>query len=179
MRPYVKNKPIKLQFKCWYHCPSKTGYLYQFHKYLDKKKRREENLGSSVTLPLTECLEHTYCTIFYENFFNSPSLIIKLFDKGLYRIGTARMDRKGMSKMKPDKQMNSGDHEYQFAGEVAYYKWFDQQPVIMLFSNISGMQSTSIDQRRKKGSATKVPILCPEGIKMYNQSTGGANLVDQ
>ena len=49
----------------------------------------------------------------------------------------------------------------------------------MLFSNISGMQSTSTAQGRMKGSATKIPVPCPDTIKMYNQGMGGVDLVDQ
>ena len=94
IRQYVKNKPIKWGFKIWYRCASKTGYLYQFDLYLGKKESREENLGPSVVFSLTECLEDMYCTILFDKFFYSPSLIIKLFDKGLYRIGTARTGRK-------------------------------------------------------------------------------------
>ena len=127
-------------FKFWYHNTSKTGYLYQLHLYLGNKESREENLGPSVVLALTECLEDTYSTIFFDNFFNSPSLIIKLFEKCLYGIGAARMDRKGIPKRKPDKQMKWGDHEYQFTDKVACCKWFDGRSATMLFSNIYGMQ---------------------------------------
>ena len=93
----MKNKPIKWGFKFWYHCTSKTGYLYQFDLYLDKKESREKNFGLSVVRALTECLEDTYCTFlfvfcsFFDNFFNSPSLITKLFDKALYGIDSARI----------------------------------------------------------------------------------------
>ena len=172
MRQYLKNKPINWGFKFWYHCASKTGYLYQFDLYLGKKESREENLGPNVVLALTECLKDTQCTIFFDNLFNSPSLIIKLFDKGLYGIGTARMDKKGMLKMKPEKQMKRGDHEYQFTDKVACCKWFDRRSVTILSSSISSMQSTSIVQRRMKGSATKIPVLCPDVIKMYKSRYG-------
>ena len=59
MRQYLKNKPINWGFKFWYHCASKTGYLYQFDLYLGKKESRGENLGPSVVLALTECLKDT------------------------------------------------------------------------------------------------------------------------
>ena len=94
MRQYVKKKPIKQEFKFCYHCASKTGYLNQFDLHLSKKESREENLGPNVVLSLTECLEGTYCTFSVDNFFNGTSLIIKLFDKGLFGVGTARMGMK-------------------------------------------------------------------------------------
>ena len=75
MKQYVKNKPIKWSFKFLFRCASKTGYLYQLDLYLVKKEKTEESLGPSVVLKVTECLKNSYCTVFFNNFFNSPSLI--------------------------------------------------------------------------------------------------------
>ena len=71
---------------------------------------------------MTEYLEDMYCAILFDNSFNSLSFIRKLFDKGLYGIGTARMNEKGMPKMKPDNQMKRGDQEYQFNDKIACCK---------------------------------------------------------
>ena len=48
-----------------------------------------------------------------------------------------------MPEIKPDKQMDRSDHEYQFTDKVACCKWFDQQSFMLLFGSISGMLSTS------------------------------------
>ena len=103
MKQYVKNKPIKWGFKFRFCCASKTGYLYQFDFYLGKKEKTEENLGPSVVFKMIECLENSYCTVFFNNFFNSPSLITKLHDRGFYGVGTARKDRVGMPEMTADR----------------------------------------------------------------------------
>ena len=179
MKQYVKNKPIKWGFKFWFRCASKTGYLYQLDLYLGKKEKTEENLGPSVVLKMTECLENSYCTVFFDNFFNSPSLITKLYDRGLYGVGTARKDRLGMPKMVVDRKMRRGDHNYMYSDKVACCKWFDRRSVLMLFSNIEGMSTTSTVLRRQKGSASKIKVPCPDVIKMYNQGMGGVDLIDQ
>ena len=116
---------------------------------------------------------------FFNSFFNSPSLIIKHFDKGLYGIGTAGMDRKRTPKIKSARQIKRGDHNYQFTDKDACCKWFDLRSVKKLFSYISGMQSTSNVRRRMKGSATKIPVPCPDVIKMDNPGMGGVDLVGQ
>ena len=90
MKQYVKNKPIKWGFKFWFRCASKTGYLCQLDLYLSKKEKTEEIFGPSVVLKMTECLENRYCTVFFDNFFNSPSLITKIYDRDLYGVVTAR-----------------------------------------------------------------------------------------
>lgn len=179
MKQYVKNKPIKWGFKFWYRCASSTGYLYQLELYLGKKESAEENLGPGVVLKMTEGLENTFCTIFFDNFFNSPSLIVKLYDRKLYGIGTARKDRKGMPNLMQDKKMKRGDFEFQFSDKVGCCKWFDRRSVVMLFSNVDGMTTTSTVPRRQKGSTTKLQVTCPDVIKMYNKGMGGVDLIDQ
>ena len=81
--------------------------------------------------------------------------------------------------MKPDKQIERGDHKYQFTDKVACCKWFDLRSVTMRFSDISGMPLTSTVQLWMKGSAAKIPAPSPDLIKMYNQGMGGVESVDQ
>ena len=105
---------------------------------------------------MAECLENSYCTVFFYNFSNSPLLITKLYDRGLYGVGTARKDRVGMPEMTPDKKMRRGDHDYMYSDRVACCKWFDRRSVLILFSNIEGMSTTSTVIRWQKGSASKI-----------------------
>ena len=77
MKQYVKNKLIKWSFKFWYHCASETGYLYKFDLYLGKKKSAEETLGPGIVLKMTETLQRSHW-MFFDNFFNSPLLIVNL-----------------------------------------------------------------------------------------------------
>ena len=64
IKKYVKNKPIKWGFKFLYRCTSETGYLYQFHLYLDKKESAAENLGPGVVLKMTESLQNSHRMFF-------------------------------------------------------------------------------------------------------------------
>ena len=70
-KQYIKNKPIKWGFKWWCRCISITGYLYEFNLYLGKKEKTELGLGESVVLNLSQKLEGSYCTLYFDNFFNS------------------------------------------------------------------------------------------------------------
>ena len=127
---------------------------------------------------MTECLENSYCTVFFNNFFNSPSLITKLHDRGFYGVGTAGKDRVGMSEMTADRKMRKGDHDSMYSEKVACCKWLDRCSVLMLFSNIEGM-STTTALRQQKGFASKIQVPCPDVIKMYKQGMGGVDLIDQ
>ena len=69
--------------------------------YLERIQIPEFNLGpgEEVVLPLTKDLEQSFCTVYFDNFFNSPKLIEALFQKGIYGIVTVRANRKRMSRM--------------------------------------------------------------------------------
>ena len=73
--------------------------------YLRKKKTPEFNLGlgQEIVLQLTKDLERSFCTVYFDNFFNIPKLIEKLFPKNICGIGTVRANRKKMPKMIDDK----------------------------------------------------------------------------
>ena len=100
MKQYIKNKLIKWSFKYLYRCDNETGYVHQLELYQGRKEKRKLNLGSSVVLDLCQVLKDTYCHAFFNDFFNSPTLIQKLDDNGLYGLGTAHSDRINIPQMK-------------------------------------------------------------------------------
>ena len=152
---------------------------YEFYFYLGKKQNVEINLGEDVVMQLSEKLKGIFCTLFFDKFFNSPLLINKLFGESIYVIGTVRSNRKHMPKLKDDKKMARGDSDFQFSKNVICCKWFDNKLVLLLATNIEGMDGTSNVMRRSKGSATKTPVLCPNIIKMYNSSMSGVDVIGQ
>ena len=172
MKQYIKSKPIKWGFKFWFRCSSKSGYLYQMDIYLGRKQTPEFNLGlgEEVVLQLTKDLERSFCTVYFDNFFNSPKLIEKLFQKGIYGIGTVRANRKQMPKMIDDKQMKRGDCELLFSGNKMAGKWMDNRSVLLLSSALEGMNDMLSVQTREKGSKTKYLVPSFKVIKLYNSS---------
>ena len=70
--------------------PINSCYLYETHLYLQKKQETEYNLDEIFVLNFSQSLRDTYCTLYFNNFFDSPALIAKLFDDGVYGIGTVR-----------------------------------------------------------------------------------------
>ena len=63
------------------------------------------NLGSIVVLDLCQVLKNTHRPVFFDDFFNNPTLIQKLHDNGLYGLGTVHSDSVNMLQMKKDKEM--------------------------------------------------------------------------
>ena len=100
MEQYIKSKPIKQGFQFWFCCSSKSGYLYQMDIYLKKKQAPEFNQGhgEDVALQLTKDLEQLFCTVYFDNFFNSPKLNEKLFKKVIYDIWDGLSQQKANGK---------------------------------------------------------------------------------
>ena len=78
--------------------------------------------------------------------------------------------------MKKDKGMKRGEYQYNYK---ACIKWYDNKSVMLLGSHLEEITSISIVQRRLMGSPSKIPVNCPNGIKLYNSKMGGADLMDQ
>ena len=81
-KQFTKNKPVRWGCKWWCQCCSKTGYLYEFDLFLGKKEKADLGLGETVVLDLSKKLENAHCMLYFDNFFNSPTLVEKLFNKG-------------------------------------------------------------------------------------------------
>ena len=120
--------------------------------------------------------------LYFDNFFNSPTLVDKLFDRGIYCLGTVRSDRKYMAIMKKDKDMKRGGTDFQYSNNVVAVKWFDNRGVKIVgtcLEEYNKVSTVTTVTRRVKGQKTKIPVPCPEVIKDYNSSMGGVDLLDR
>ena len=157
-------------FKWWCRCSS-SGYLYETHLYLGKKQETEYSSGESVVLNLSQSLRDIYCTLYFDNFFSSSALIAKLFDDGIYDIGTVQPNHKLMPKLL--------DIHYQYSEKVICIKWKDNRDIVLLESNVDGADDCSSVQRCEKGMSSKTSYPCPQLVKKYNKGMGGVDLMDQ
>ena len=140
--------------------------------------KAEFGLGESVVLSLCKNLKNRFCYVFFDNFFTSPNLMLKLFEDGIYTSGTVRSKRKHKPTLKADKQMKGGEHDWLVCNTISATKWMDNQSVILLpnYHNPSVVQEIN---RRVKGSKEKVKVSCPAVIREYNTCMGGVDLCDQ
>ena len=174
----MKNKPIKWGFKFWFCCGEKSGCLYEFDMYLGKKGNTEFGLGESFVLSLCQKFKDTHCFAFFDNFYTSPALLVKLLEMTIYATGTVRANRKNMPVWKHDKEMKRGEHDWFSSNHLSVIKWMDNNSVILL-SNYFNPKKTQQIERTVKGSKDKVKVTCPSVIQEYNQFMGGVDLRDQ
>ena len=117
--------------------------------------------------------------LYFDSFFNSPTLVEKPFDKGICCLGTAPSDPKNMAVMKKDKDMKTGDVDFQYANNVVAVKWFDNRGVKMVGTCLEECDKIPIVARRVKGQSAKIPVPCPEIIKDYNSGMGAVDFLGQ
>ena len=75
---------------------------------------------------LSEKLKGTYCTLLFDNVFNSPALIHKLFEDGRYGVETVQPNRKQMLKSKEDKKMSRGESDFHYSKNIVCCKGTEQ-----------------------------------------------------
>ena len=90
------------------------GYLLR----KETNTRLQSSSWGRIILQLTKDLERSFCTVCFDNFFNSPKLFEKLLQKGIYGIGAVRANRKQMPKIIGDKQMKRGDCQLLFSSNT-------------------------------------------------------------
>ena len=84
-----------------------------------------------------------------------------------------------MPTVKPDKGMKRGDVDVQYSENIICCKWYDNKAVMLLSTNLEGMDSCSNMMCRTKGSANKIPINCPNIVKLSNNGMDGVDIIDQ
>ena len=98
------------------------GYLYEFNMDLGKKGNTEFGLGESVVFSLCQNLKDMHCFVFFDNFFTSPALLVKLLEMGIYATGTVRANRKNMPVLKHGKEMKRGEHDWLSSNHLSAIK---------------------------------------------------------
>ena len=83
-----------------------------------------------------------------------------------------------MAKLNKDQKIPKGESDFHYSKNTICCKWYDNNPVLLLGTNVDGMSGVCNVMRRTKGSATKAPASCPN-IKLYNNDMGGVDIIDQ
>ena len=179
---YMPKKPTRFGIKVWVIAEAKTGYVLDFAVYTgatDGKKAK--NLGQRVVLKLMEQYQGIGHCLFIDNFYTSPSLLLKLLEQGTFCTGTVRTNRKGFPKqLLPDTKHPVGTFRFAVCKQNTQLIgawWRDRKDVFVLTTmhNISGstVMKHPIGEREKKETP------CPTAIIDYNHYMGGVDLADQ
>ena len=92
-----------------------------------------------MVLQLRKDLEQSFSAVYFDNFFNSPKLTEKLFQKGIYSIGTAHWIELWQSKWQKWSTISRSKGELVssfFLGNTMACKWMDNRPVLLSSSDL-------------------------------------------
>ncbi|KAB0800404.1 hypothetical protein PPYR_06144 [Photinus pyralis] len=182
LKQYMPLKPIKRGIKIWALACSKTGFLLKFSVYEGKKESDEEGpLGEKTVLELTKPFENKNYCIYFDNFFTSFTLLLKLLDRKLYGCGTMRPNRKNFPKdlLVSDKDLEQGEFDNVGTSNITVSKWKDRGKKCVLVASTmhSVMETSTVERMTKEG--VRVTVGCPKSIDDYNRNMGGVDLFDQ
>lgn len=166
-------------------CDAKTGYIYVFDIYIgkaDENASSEEGLGYNVIMKLCEGVPRNTLVAF-DNFFTGiPLMNDLLIKKGIYAVGTVRLNRKGLpEKLLPKNKTKNeklGKHEFMYKSKapVSAIQWMDTQLVNILTTAHNPKSVSTVKRTQKDGS--KKDITIPTAIAEYTVNMGGVDHFD-
>ncbi|KRZ66023.1 PiggyBac transposable element-derived protein 3 [Trichinella papuae] len=120
-------------------------------------------------------------TLYFDNFFNSYQLLVKLVGLKMRAIGTIRPYRSNGADavMLPDNELRKqkrGAYDFRSDGNVYIVKWNDNA-IVKIASNFMTHSPLRSTQRRVKGQRIEVPMT--NIVRSYNIGMGGSDHLDR
>ena len=133
---YVPKKPVKFGVKNWVLADSARPYVCNFQIYTGKDEATaEQGLSSCVVFDLMEPYLDKGHKLFTDNFYSSPMLFKKLYEKNTLACGTVWQDRQGMPKnlqAKNLKDLKKGESRFLKHECLTLVRWKDKRDVFAL-----------------------------------------------
>jgi hypothetical protein len=180
---FMKGKPVRFGFKAWCLC-SADGYLFNFIPYAGREESFDSDLGLGASVVMQ--LLHTVSipenhAVYFDNFFTSHKLLIKLHEEKFYATGTIREPRVISSPLQDIKSMQKrerGAYDYRFdaRNEVLIVKWNDNS-VVTLAGNFQTVEPLLPAKRFSRSEKKTVTVTQPKLIAAYNTNMGGVDLL--
>lgn len=178
---FIKSKPVRFGYKAWILCNSK-GYPFSVDLYQGASKKSEGPLSTRVVLDSLKCVQDFNShELYFDNFFNSHSLLSKLKDMGMRATGTLRTNRTNSCPILDEKTIAKNGRGYSKVwndGDVQIIQWFDNRSVLV-GSNFQGVTpEKNVRRFDKKSKVVRSNVPQPSAIAEYNQNMGGVDLLD-
>ena len=175
------------------------GYSYGFELYSGAKDNVTPNgapdLGAAanVVSGLSQIIpNHKNHIIYFDNFYTTLPLIVYLYSRGIYSLGTLRSNRIANCKLPTDEEVKKEPRGYstEYVGschgvELSTTLWKDNK-CVRLASTYVGIQpfkDVEHSTRKKvsrydRAQKKSIEVECPNIIHEYNAHMGGVDLMD-
>lgn len=196
-RQYMPAKPHKWGMKLFNLCDT-TGFSYRFEVYC--------GAGDNVVLPGTPDLgatgnivvrlsqtipEFKNHILYFDNFYTSLPLLVYLRSRGIYSLGTARINRVNNCKLSNNVKGRNRGYSEEYVGsahgiDITNVLWQDTKNVVLLSTYVGVLPFRSQEPQTQPSKITRydrknkqyLEIDCPRIIKEYNRHMGGVDLMD-
>lgn len=186
-KQFIRNKPVRFGYKAWV-LATKLGYCIHTDIYMGKNDTFDPKLGlgGSVVMNLTSKLRESYpetpFSVYFDNFFNCPTLLAKLKESNFLATGTVKVDRTDQcpldDKVVMKKQARgSFDSRINKKDNICAVRWHDNS-VVTLLSTEYGVQPVRAAQRYSRTEHKRVDVVQPNLIHFYNKFMGGVDQMD-
>uniref|UniRef100_A0A8C4NZ77 PiggyBac transposable element-derived protein domain-containing protein n=1 Tax=Dicentrarchus labrax TaxID=13489 RepID=A0A8C4NZ77_DICLA len=180
IRQYVKGKPHPWGLKVWCRCSS-SGLLCDFAVYQGGTLL---GMGGDVVVKLCESLpSNQNYKVLADNLFSSAPLVLKLFQRQIYFVGTLRVNRLAGCQLEDEKSLakrgrGSVDAMVEREEEsMVIVKWYDNKSVTLI-SSYCAVDPQDNAKRWSKSDKAFVEVNRPHIVKKYNTFMGGVDLPD-
>ena len=174
---YMPKKPHKWGLKAWVLADSTNGYTWAWKLYTGKEANQiEHGLAHRVVVGLVNDhrLEQKGYIVFTDNFYSSPALFKDLTEHGFGACGTARKNRKGITKSVANAHLKKGEVLSTRDDGVLALMWRDKRDVLMLSTyHDDSMVGKSRRSRAAEGGVETIEK--PRVVQEYNQQMGGVD----
>ena len=187
-KQYIKNKPTKWGIKVFVLSDATTGYVRRFQIYTGSASAIDEHtsaddLGatSRVVFGLLNGLEQYHPRLYVDNFYTSPKLFLRLYNKGVGACGTARYTRKYYPRdLVVPKSKEKGHYDYRASGPLLACCWVDSRPIYFLTTIHVAVASSSVPKvKRTAPEGVRIWVVCPPLMPDYQRYMRGTDMGDQ
>ncbi|XP_062848170.1 piggyBac transposable element-derived protein 4-like [Trichomycterus rosablanca] len=185
-KQYMKGKPTRWGFKLWVIATSNSGYTLDFDVYTGSLDGRITDLAIKVIEDLVQPFKNQGHTVWFDNFYTSPTVMVRLKEWGINACGTCRINRKKFpvdfkDVKKWERQANRGDMRWcRIDGNVLVVQWKDTRAVTCLSNFHNANDSSEVSKMVKVGAKwDRKVVRQPAVVKDYNKHMGGVDRSDQ
>lgn len=191
LKQHCPQKPEKWGYKVFV-LSGVSGFSYKLELYTGQensapRRAGEPDCGASGNIVVRLCRlipRGVHHKVYFDNYFNCPTLQVYLEKETVHCIGTVRINRVTGISMPSDKEMKQkgrGSFEEKVATldgiQLSCTRWQDNRAVTLL-STFVGAEPVLTAPRWSQKEKERRDIPCPSVIGAYNKHMGGVDLLD-
>ena len=165
-----------------------TGYVKRFQIYTGAATAVDEHTSadnpgatSRVVLGLINGLEQYHPRLYVDNYYTSPKLFLRLYNKGVGACGTARYTCKYYPRnLVVPKNKEKGHYDYRVSGPLLACCWVDTRPIYFLTTiHLAVASSTTPQVKRTTPEGVHIWVVCPPLMPDYLRLMRGVDVGNQ